>query len=287
MFREITSMLIFSLVTVTLSAGQLTAEETNISFERKQFTVSRHRGKIFFDGTSAPRDILENKSKEVRLIETFDGLGFSSDKQFLQWAQKLRGTRTYTYDEVTRVNADGSTLVQPLVFFDQEQRTELDMKWHDWLDQRHAAMEEANRIRLEQEQEVKRYQQQSYLLELQSQALSAQIAAAERSADSLAVISGATSLWEVELVPAGSTGLCSSCSSNFGGLTWGTQSTGISFLANGGSLTSTFGSNYNFGTGSNSVYVRAYGRTSQAASDYALNTHPGYRAAGVRRLAGY
>jgi len=75
---------------------------------------------------------------------------------------------------------------------------------------RQAELEQANRLRLAKEQEAKRYQQQAHLQELQTQALQAQVAAAEKSAQSLAVISGATSLWEVELVPAGSFGGCSS-----------------------------------------------------------------------------
>ena len=298
MFRAIPSSIFLALVAISMFAGRLTADDpilvpgdktdgSSVSFERRQFTVSRQKGKILFDGVEAPRMIVANKSKEIRLIETFDGLDFPSDKQFLHWANKLRGTRTYTYDEVTSVAADGSTFTQPLVFFSNEQRAELDKKWHAWLDKRQSEIDEASRARLAQEQEAKRYQQQAHLQELQAQALSSQIAAAERSAESLAVISGATSLWEVELLPAGYAGVCSSCSPDFSDLFYGTQSTGISFTTNGNSLSSTFGSNYGFGNRSKSIYVRAYGRTSQVASDNALSSNPGYQVGSIRKLAGY
>ncbi len=151
---------------------------------------------------------LETKRKEIRLIETFEGLTFASEKEFVQWVNKLRGARTYTFDEVTRVTSDGSTVTRPLVFFDNEERSEVDAQWHAWLDKRQADIDEANRVRSAQEQEAKRYQQLAHLQELQAQALAAQAAAAERSAESLAVISGATSLWEVELIPAGAADFC-------------------------------------------------------------------------------
>lgn len=298
MVRSISAIVFFSLATLIWFDARLTADESSlnvgrktnessVSFLRHQFTVSRQNGKILFDGTEIPKHFLETKSKEVKLIEIFDGLNFPSDRQFLQWARKLKGTRTYTYDEVIRVTEDGSTSTQPLVFYDKEQRSELDSKWHVWLDMRQADLEQANRLRLAQEQESKRYQQQAHLQELQTKAKQAQAAAAEKSAQSLAVISGATSLWEVELVPAGSFGGCSTCSSYLGGFGYGTQTHGVAFVANGGGLTSTFGGNYNFGGGSNSLYVKAYGRTSQAASDQAVQYNPGYRVGTIRKLAGY
>jgi hypothetical protein len=298
MVRSIFAMVFFALATLIWFDGRLIADEpslnvgkktneSSVSFLRHQFTVSRQNGKILFDGTEIPKHIVETKSKEVKLIEIFDGLNFPSDKQFLKWARKLKGPRTYTYDEVTHVAEDGSTNTLPLVFFDKDQRSELDSKWHVWLDMRQAELEQANRLRLAQEQEAKRYQQQAHLQDLQTQALQAQVAAAEKSAQSLAVVSGATSLWEVELVPAGSFGGCSTCSSYLGGLGYGTQTFGVSFVANGGNLSSTFGSNYDIHGGSNSLYVQAYGRTSQAASAQAVQYHPGYRAGTIRKLAGY
>lgn len=263
MFRAIYPQLLLALVSVGMFGGQLTAHEpvqepksqsaeSNVSFERRQFTVGRNKGKILFNGFVAPRQILENMGKEVRLIETFDGLQFASNKDFIQWTHKLKGTRTYTYDEVKRVSADGTTITQPLVFFSETERNELDPKWQAWLDERQAELEKSNRIRLAQEQEAKRYQQLKNLHELQTQVLSAQAAAAERSAESLAVISGETSLWEVELFPS---------------------NTGFS------------GSFYD--SHSKSIYVRAFGRTSQDASDHALNSNLGYQVGSIRKLAGY
>lgn len=298
MVQSLPAMVFFSLATLIWFDGRLTADEpsldvgtktneSSVSFLRHQFTVSRQNGKILLDGTEIPKHFVQTKSKEVKLIEIFDGLIFPSDRQFFQWARKLKGTRTYTYDEVIRVTEDGSTNSQPLVFFDKDQRSDLDTKWHVWLDMGQAELEQANRLRLAQEQEAKRYQQQAHLQELQTQALQAQVAAAEKSGQSLAVISGATSLWEVELVPAGSSGGCSDCSPNFSGIVYGTQTYGISLVANGGSLTSTFGGNYNFSGGSNSLYVKAYGRTSQAASDQAVQYNPGYRVGTIRKLAGF
>jgi hypothetical protein len=261
----------------------LNPSEPSVSFQRLQFTVSRNHGKVYIDGVEVSKNILDTKSKQVRLIETFDGLHFGTDRQFLSWAHKLRSTRTYTYDEVTQGNGDGSSITQPLVFFDKDQRSDLDVKWQAWLDKRKADIERANQMRLAQEQEAKHYQ----LQDLQTKALLAQTAAAEKSADSLAVISGATSLWEVELVPVGSSSGCATCPSSYGSALFETQSSGTSLTYNGFTLTSTFGSRFNHGSGSNTIFVKAYGRTSQVAGDQAVQEHPGYRVASIRRLAGY
>jgi hypothetical protein len=96
MFRAVASMTFFALTTVSLMGGRLPADEpanqsssqqeqSRVSFERRQFTVGRSKGKIYFDGTEAPRQLTENKSKELRLIEIFDGQHFDSDKSFHQW----------------------------------------------------------------------------------------------------------------------------------------------------------------------------------------------------------
>jgi uncharacterized protein YraI len=262
-------------------------EESEVSFERNQFTVTRQKGEILIDGIIAPPHVLEKKGKEIRLIETFDGLKFSTDRQFFQWARKLQGTRTYTYDEVIRSTGDGAAVSQPLVFFDADERSKLDPKWHAWLAERESKIEAANRARLAQEQETMRYQQILQIQQLQTNALIAQATAAEKSSENLAVISGATSLWEVELVPAGNSSTCYGCSQGFNGMWYGIQSSGLGFLASGANLNATFGGSFNNGTVSKSMFIRAYGRTSQAASDYAVYTHPGYRAGSIRRLGGY
>jgi hypothetical protein len=261
--------------------------DSKVTFERKQFTVSRYKGEILFDGIVAPRHVLENRSKEIKLIETFEGLKFPTDRRFLQWARKLQGTRTYTYDEVTHLVEDGSNITQPLVFFDADQRSKLDVKWHAWLTERQIEIENANRARLAQDQETMRYQQLLQIQELQTKALIAQATAAEKSAENLVVISGATSIWEVELVPWGNSGTCYGCSSDVGGMWFDTQSTGLGFFASGNSVNANFGSSFNYGSSSNSLFVTSYGRTSQAASDQAVYTHPGYRVSSIRRLGGY
>lgn len=273
MKRSVRWILLLVVTTVGMLQGRLVADpppqgpeqpvaQTSVSFHRLQFTVSRQRGKILFDGREVSGSVLAAKSKEVRLIETFDGLRFLSDKEFVAWVHKLRGTRTYTYDEVTQVAADGSTTVQPLVFFEAKERIDLDPKWHDWLDSRQVPP-----------QEDQRALQQPSQQDIPSQAFSALVAAEERSADSLAVLSGATSLWEVELVPTGNQGFSSSDSLPFQTLFGGSQ---FAINAYAG-----------YSDHSSSHYVRAYGRTSQLATAQALNSNPGYRIGSVRKLAGY
>lgn len=273
MMRSIRSVFLLVIATAGMLESRLVADppirdletpnaELSVSFQRLQFTVSRQRGKIFFDGREVSGSVLATKPKEVRLIETLDGLRFPSDKEFTAWVQKLRGARTYTYDEVTQAAADGSKIVQPLVFFAAKERVELDPKWHEWLDTRQVSSEDSQRV-----------SQQAHQQETPAPTLSALVAAGERSADSLAVLSGATSLWEVELVPTGSWGVSSSNSLRFQTLFEGTQYASDSFLANSGS--------------SSSLYVRAYGRTSQVATAQALNSNPGYRVGSIRKLAGY
>jgi hypothetical protein len=157
-----------------------------------------------------------------------------------------------------------------------------------WLNKRHEELEEANRVRLEKEQETKRYQQQSELQRIQIQAALSQAAAAEKAANSLSVISGETSLWEVELVPLDgySTG------SNFVGPNYGSFTAGTTLISSnrgvhlfsGGYFPS---GGYLYGQGYNNSFVKTHGRTSQAAIDKALYDNPGYRVGTIRRLAGY
>lgn len=170
-----------------------------------------------------------------------------------------------------------------------EHRKELDPKWQAWLDKRHAEIEESNRGRLAQEREARTYQLQAQLQQLQTQALNAQVAAAERSATSLAVISGETSLWEVELVPAGQVGSCSGCTWGYSSFPYGTgyETTGISLSSYGrGNFAASFGNYATYGQ-SGSFFVKSYGRTSQVASENAVGSNPGYRVGTIRKLARY
>ncbi len=156
-----------------------------------------------------------------------------------------------------------------MVFFDNEERSEVDAQWHAWLDKRQAEIDEANRVRSAQEQEAKRYQQLAHLQELQAQALAAQAAAAERSAESLAVISGATSLWEVELIPP-SRRLLPRLLNRFSDVFYGSTSAGTAFFPYVG-WNSSFGINPSYKRES-SIYVMAYGRTSEIATDKAIDS---------------
>ncbi len=263
--------------------------EPIVKFQRHQFSVSRQNGKILIDGKVVANHFHQKSSKEIALIQEFDNVSFSTDKEFNDWARKLRSTRTYTYDEVTQVDSDGKSTTKPLVLFDLEHRKELDPKWQTWLDKRQAEIEESNRGRLAQEREARTYQLQAQLQQLQTQALNAQVAAAERSAASLAVISGETSLWEVELVPGGQVGSCSSCSSGYSSFPYGFgyETSGVSLSSYGrGNFAASFGNYSTYGQ-SGSFSVKSYGRTSLIASENAVSSYPGYRVGTIRKLAGY
>ncbi len=303
MKRELHSLVFTTLFALSASGGLTLAQEVNpddsqisnaepsITFQRHQFTISRQNGKILIDGQVVLNHFHDSKGKELGLIEIFDNVRFPTDREFLEWARKLRGTRSYTYDEVTQVGPDGASATKPLVFFDKAQRAELDSKWQAWLDKRSAKMEEENRLRMVREREAQTYQQQAQLQQLQTQVLLTQAAAAQKSAESLAVISGETSLWEIELIPVGQIGGCpGGCSGSYYGFPSinGYETSGTIFTAFGtGNVSASFGNNYLYGSGSNSLYVRNYGRTSQVASYLAIQENPGYRVGHIRKLAGY
>lgn len=296
-------LVFFSLLSFVSAVGHLRAQEAiptvssqsdiepSIAFKRHQFTVSRQNGKIYFDGNVVPSHFRESKNEEVRLIEIFDDLSFPTDGEFVAWARKLRGARTYTYDEVTQVDSSGTSTTMPLVFCKKDQRAELDINWNAWLDKRQADLEAANRLRMAEEKEARIYQQQAQLQQLQTQAIFAQAAAAKQSADSLAVISGETSLWEIELVPAGQFGSCvGGCSTGYSlfPYTYGYETSGVSFNAFGnGSFAASIGSNNWYGNGSGRFYVKSYGRSSDVAGYAATQNNPGYRVGTIRKLAGY
>jgi hypothetical protein len=70
-----------------------------IEFERKTITFARYRGQIFIDGTKVQHPLTQFPTI-VALNEKFDHQKFDNDREFLHWAHKLRGVRTYTFDEV-------------------------------------------------------------------------------------------------------------------------------------------------------------------------------------------
>lgn len=148
-----------------------------VNFYRHQFTVRRQRGKVLIDGVVIPKDFVERGSKEVRLIETFDDLSFDSTHEFRSWVKMLRGTRTYTYDNVHLRNERGSIDVIPLVLLDEQRRRKVNPVWQEWLsDQRaiqlskHVASQ-ARKAELDRYQELQRtVREQASALEQLSQA---------------------------------------------------------------------------------------------------------------------
>ena len=105
------------------------------------------------------------------------------------------------------------------------------------------------------------------------------MAATQAAANSLAVVSGETSLWEVELVPQGS-GLLYGYGSQDRPTSYllGYYPTGLITNFGGAYLDSRYGSH---------IHVKAYGRSSDYASAQALANNPGYRTDSIRKLAGY
>jgi len=168
-----------------VNAGAQSIVDGQRQFHPHQFKVSHQHGSIFIDAKLASHYPLLNHNKELSLIQAFDNLKFPSDRQFLDWARKLKGTRTYTYDEVTQKDEQGKTTTKPLVLFDSEERKILDPFWQTWLDKRQANLELANQKRMAEEREARTYQLQSQVQQLQLQILQTQSDAAAQGAKSL------------------------------------------------------------------------------------------------------
>ena len=252
-------------VTVFLSSipiADLVRADSGIDFERKTFTVARYHGQIFIDGTRVQHPLTQIPTF-VALIEKFDNQKFDDDREFLHWAQKLRGVRTYTFDEVVEKDQWGVTAREPLVLKPDEQQPELRKLWKSWLD-------EQEKERLHQRSEAERNSSQNNQNQYGA-STSSQNRAADNIVRSLSIISGETSLWEVELR--------SSQYPNY------LVTQGIGFSSN---TTLGYGSFFSTGYGippSKSFYVRVTGRTSQEASSAASWTHPGYTVGTIRRIS--
>lgn len=253
------------IVTIFLSSipiADLVRADGDIKFERKTFSVARYHGQIFIDGIKV-QNPLTRFPTFVALIEKFDNQKFDNDREFLHWAQKLRGVRTYTFDEVVETDPWGETVRQPLVLKPDERQSELRKLWNSWLD-------EQEKERLHQQSEAERNSSQNN--QNQSDAsTSSQNSAAENIVRSLSIISGETSLWEVELR--------SSQYPNY------LVTQGIGFSS---SATLGYGSFFSTGYGippSKSFYVRVTGRTSHEASSAASWKHPGYAVGTIRRIS--
>lgn len=240
---------------------QKNSESTRYTFERHTFNVSRQRGHVFFNEYWYSHPLTEQQQL-VRLIEVFDHQNFESNRDFMNWAKTLRGTRTYTYDTVKIHRPNGVTNLGPLVLLSENQRAEVNPMWRLWRDKEESRLE--NLAQQRREAEIVQAKQKA---ELETTRLLAQ--AATESARSLSVISGSTSLWEVELQPLGHQNIW-----------FPNASQSLSF-----SKRAPYGA-FNLSTGT-SKYVRTYGRNSLAAGQQALSNNPNYQLGTIRRVSRY
>lgn len=255
--------LIITVFLTSIPIADLARADNSIDFERKTFTVARYRGQIFIDGLKVEHP-LSQFPQFVSLIEKFDHQKFDNDREFLNWAQKLRGVRTYTFDEVIETDEEGETSREPLVLKPEDQQTDLRDRWISWLELR-------EKERLSQQLETARNQSQTEQTNRYEPYAGSRNSAAEEIVRSLSIISGETSLWEVELR--------SSQYPNY------LVTQGIGFSS---STTLGYGSFFSTGYGiepSRSFYVRVTGRTSQEASSAASWKHPGYFVGSIRRIS--
>jgi hypothetical protein len=253
---------ILSLVLIfapSLAIAQTDATEPSaVRFERHQFTITRKRSLIYIDGQVAKHP-LQEQPLLVSLIETFDELDLPTDRDFFNWARRLQGTRTYTYDNAILKDAQGREIATPLVLLPKEEQQRLNQAWTDWL-----AKREAERV-VYQQPKASPVPANPYL-QAQQDALQQLVAFSASTANSAAVLSGETSLWEVELLDSV------------------TSAHSIGFY--------TPGVNFGFGsafhpTTQNHRYLRVYARTSLDASSQAAALNPGHQISSIRRISGF
>lgn len=226
----------------------------DLQFERHQFSVERFRGHVYLNGQLGDHAVSAG-SQFVDLIETFDHLNFETDHEFRNWVRRLRGTRTYTYDNVIRTDEQGQVDVTPLVLLPAETRTKVDPLWNNWLLEQERA---SSRAQSEHESD---HDTTELLVSLLASRAAAPVATADR--------------WEVELVPRGSQRLF---------LTGPEQATNV-FL-NHRSVPITFGlagTPYD-PTAYRAKYVRVSAYDSYEASVQATSQYPGYESRTIRKL---
>lgn len=223
-----------------------------MTFERHQFVIERRNGQTFIDNQRIGNHPIEQQSsinikQAIDLIEHFDGLIFRDDRDFQNWVKKLRGPRTYTYDLVVQQFEDRLTKT-PLVLLPSEVQTQIDPSWRKWVDGRDS-----------ENAKNRTTKSNTGASEPTSETEFAKTIAAsvQSAAQSLRVISGETSLWEVELLPS---------------------KTPIGLNLNPGRTWNAWEFNRN------SFYVRTFGRTSDIAVQNAQKNNPGYAVGSVRRL---
>jgi hypothetical protein len=237
------------------------SDSVQYTFERNTFDVSRQHGHVYFNNYWYSHPLIE-QHQYVRLIEVFDHQNFTSDHEFFNWAKTLRGTRTYTYDTVKEHRPNSVTNLGPLVLLAAKQRAEIDPAWRFWRDQ-----EETRLAKLAQKQREAEAIKARQDAELETSRKL--VKSATQSAQALSVLSGNTSLWEVELQPRGPRTIW---------LPSGSPQFSFSNRTPFGAI--------NFSVGG-SKYVRSYGRNSVSAGRTALTKNPNYRLGSVRRVSGF
>ena len=128
-----------------------------LGFERRHFTIQRAHGKVLIDGVAVPSDVVERGTKEVRLIEHFDGLNFDSSTDFRNLAKKLRGIQTYTYDVVFFRDANHREQTIPLVLLPNDQRRDAEDEWRQWLASERNAAEQSRAAQRKAELEERKF----------------------------------------------------------------------------------------------------------------------------------
>ena len=234
---------------------------SKLRFERKQFTLSRQRGDIRFDGTLVDSQAVANGDQRIRLIETFDHVKFKNDSDFRRWTRRLRSTRTYTYDDVIQMTENGSTTRQPLVLLPSAERPAAERQWGTWLAMKSDdAMKATDASEAEQSGVARGNRELASALK---QLLSVSPAIAGRShlrAAAERVIGNSLDLWDVRLVPT--------TNRTFG-------------AANVAFNRGVYFSSPNYVDG---ISVRVIAEDSQFAIYQALRQNPGYRLSSARKL---
>lgn len=249
--------------------GTKDASEQNldVQFERKQFVVYRKRGAVYIDAKKVGKHPTVDNRMHVDLIEYFDEKSFGRDRDFFDWTRKLRGGRSYVYDVVKFQDNEEDT-EQPLVLIEPELRKKLEPLWQAWVNEQVAKAEKLKR-------DMEKSQAEARQKMAEKEAADAVAKKVEKAALALAVFSGETSIWEVELQTAGAGCLFSS----------GTQTTGTSFTASGSGGFSVGAGAIDFVyCNSGNLFVKVYAANSDAAMQNALAKNPGYTVAGIRRL---
>ncbi len=170
----------------------------SVTFSRRTFTIERDRNKIYIDGSLLTKQNLQDFKQPIQLIEYFDQQDLTTYLDLYEWAKSLKSPRVYTYDVVLQSVNGAQKNLGPLVLLDQSKRAAINPLWQKWAAELLASQEKSRR-----EQEAKELEQAKLQALQSSQEAIAE--SARVTANALAVLSGETILWEIELAPKGST----------------------------------------------------------------------------------